>query len=191
MSDAPRQHEFRELFRQHAPFVWRVLRRHGVAPADLEDVCQEVFTVVHRRLSEFEGRSSFRTWLYEVARRSALAQRRRAARLATPGEFELAAADDDAPDRRVDRQRALAWLHWALTQLDEEKREAFVLYELEQLTLAEVASAMLCSINAVHYRVLSARRELSKLSRRSGGPQLALHECEASAAAPLHGREGA
>jgi hypothetical protein len=49
---------FRALFRAHAAFVWRVLRRHGVREADLEDVCQEVFMVVHRRLGEFEGRST-------------------------------------------------------------------------------------------------------------------------------------
>src|SRR5690242_9086511 len=99
LSDASTQHEFRELFRQHAPFVWRVLRRYRVAGAELEDVCQEVFTVVYRRLAEFEGRAQFRTWLYEIARRSALAQRRRAARLPLPCEIELLAPGNDEPDR--------------------------------------------------------------------------------------------
>jgi RNA polymerase sigma-70 factor (ECF subfamily) len=154
------------LFRAHAPFVWRVLRRYGVAVADVEDVCQEVFTVVYRRLAEFEGRSQLRTWLYEIARRTAFAQRRRQTRLPLVTELEPPAPCDEAPDSQVDKQRALVWLHWALTRLDEEKREAFVLYELEQLTLAEVARAMNCSINAVHYRVLAARKELVTLSRR-------------------------
>ncbi|WP_437873491.1 RNA polymerase sigma factor [Sorangium sp. So ce363] len=54
---------FEQLFFEHAPFVWRALRRLGVHEADAEDVCQEVFMIVHRRLASFEGRSSVQTWL--------------------------------------------------------------------------------------------------------------------------------
>ncbi len=49
------------LFHEHAAFAWRLLRRLGVADADTDDVCQEVFLTVHRRLPDFEGRSSTRT----------------------------------------------------------------------------------------------------------------------------------
>lgn len=190
MPQAHTHREFRELFRTHAPFVWRVLRRFGVPAAELEDVCQEVFTVVHRRLSDFEGRSSLRTWIYEIARRSALAQRRRQARLPLPSEIDPPAKGEDEPDRQVEKQRALVWLKWALAELDEEKREAFVLYELEQLTLEEVAQAMQCSINAVHYRVLTARKELTVLSRRAG--YIGRDGCgdDRQAALRAQGREG-
>src|SRR5262245_46030301 len=67
-----------EIFESYAPFVWRVLRRMGVAEADAEDVCQEVFLVVHRRLAEFEARSSLRTWIYSICLRCAAAYRNRA-----------------------------------------------------------------------------------------------------------------
>ncbi len=50
----------------------------GVAEADIEDVCQEVFITVHRKLSEFEGRSALRTWLYGISLRVASDYRRRA-----------------------------------------------------------------------------------------------------------------
>src|SRR3954469_17470883 len=69
---------FQEVFVQHGRFVWRTLRYLGVAEADLEDVCQEVFLVVHRRLPEFEGRSSIRTWVYGIALRVASDYRKRA-----------------------------------------------------------------------------------------------------------------
>src|SRR5688572_631436 len=52
----------RQIFDEHARYVWRTLRHLGVADADLEDVCQEVFVTVHRKLPEFEGRSKLRTW---------------------------------------------------------------------------------------------------------------------------------
>lgn len=171
-SQRPVQQPFAELFRAHAPFVWRVLRRHGVMDADLEDVCQEVFVVVCRRLVEFEGRSSLRTWIYEIARRSALAQRRLHAR--RPGaaaalDAELADGGLD-PEAELEQARALRWLETALARLSDEKREAFVLYELEEMTLAEVAEAQGCALNTVHYRVTTARTELQALAARSPQP---------------------
>src|SRR5207302_10408961 len=65
-----------EVFRQYAPFVWRALRRLGVPESDVEDVCQEVFVVVHRKLGDFEGRSSLRTWIYGICTRTASDYRR-------------------------------------------------------------------------------------------------------------------
>lgn len=159
MPGLPDQSEFRALFRAHAPFVWRVLRRHGVAAADLEDVCQEVFMVVHRKLGEFEGRSSLRTWLYEIARRTALAHVRTRPRVVSL-EARPPAPDETSPESSLERERSLRWLESALAELPEDKREAFVLYELEEMTLAEVAQAQACAVNTAHYRVTSAREQL-------------------------------
>lgn len=173
MADDPRdptRHPFRELFRAHAPFVWRALRRYGVPEADLEDVCQEVFVVVHRKLLEFEGRASLRTWIYEIARRTALADRRRAAPRADATSLLELADHGRGPEAQLESERALRWLEAALAKLSEDKREAFVLYELEEMTLAEVAQAQGCSVNAVHYRVTHAREELRALAARGSRP---------------------
>ena len=67
----PRDEAFTGLFREHAPYVWRVLRRLGVAEADVEDACQEVFLVVHRRAESFDGTSSVKTWIYGICVRVA------------------------------------------------------------------------------------------------------------------------
>ena len=168
MSSSPRSRlAFPELFRVHAPFVWRVLRRYGVAEADLEDVCQDVFMVVHRRLDEFEGRSHVRTWIYEIARRTALKQRRRTAAREIPLATVREEADGQVdPDRKLEQKRVLAWLEAALCSLSEEKREAFVLYELEEMTLCQVAEALGCAVNTAHYRVSTAREELRVYGRR-------------------------
>jgi RNA polymerase sigma-70 factor, ECF subfamily len=163
------QQPFRELFRAHAPFVWRVLRRHGVRDAELEDLCQEVFVVVHRRLAEFAGRSSLRTWIYEIARRSALAHARLRAQAPRPNPDATAELADSArgPEAALEHERALRWLEAALARLSDDKREAFVLYELEEMTLAEVAEAQGCALNTVHYRVTTAREELRALAART------------------------
>src|SRR6188768_4247016 len=68
----------RTIFDEHARYVIRTLRHLGIQEADVEDVAQEVFVTVHRKLAEFEGRSKLRTWLYGICLRVASDHRRRA-----------------------------------------------------------------------------------------------------------------
>src|SRR5690349_24003424 len=68
----------RTVFDEHARYVIRTLRHLGIKEADVEDVAQEVFVTVHRKLHEFEGRSKLRTWLYAICLRVASDHRRRA-----------------------------------------------------------------------------------------------------------------
>src|SRR5262245_33108883 len=60
---------FREVYDAHFAFVWRAVANRGVPQSALDDVVQEVFLVVHRKLGEFAGRSSVRTWLAGIVRR--------------------------------------------------------------------------------------------------------------------------
>jgi len=59
------------LYTEHASFVWKTLLRLGVPERDIEDEVQETFVVLHRKLAEFEHRSSVKTWVFAVARRVA------------------------------------------------------------------------------------------------------------------------
>ena len=70
---------FEDVYEEHFEFVWRSVRRLGVPEAALDDAVQDVFVVVHRRGSEFEGRSSVRTWLFGIVVHVARAYRRRRA----------------------------------------------------------------------------------------------------------------
>ena len=72
--------DFDAVYEEHFPFVWRSLRRLGVDGHSMDDATQDVFLVVHRRLGDFEGRSTVRTWLFGIARRIARDRRRAAAR---------------------------------------------------------------------------------------------------------------
>ena len=69
---------FSELYRENVAFVWRSLRRLGVSERDVDDVCQEVFVIVHRKLSTFDATAAMRTWLFGIARRVAADHRKRA-----------------------------------------------------------------------------------------------------------------
>src|SRR5262245_17651468 len=80
---------FPEVYQQTAPFVWRLLRRLGVREADVADMCQEVFVVVHRRLVDFDSSSSLRTWIYGICLRTASQYRRRAPQLREVDEADV------------------------------------------------------------------------------------------------------
>jgi RNA polymerase sigma-70 factor (ECF subfamily) len=148
--------------------VWRALQRHGVPERELADACQEVFLVVHRREALFEGRSSVRSWLYGIALRVAMAQRRKAhARHEQLTQEPPERPSDPLQERALEQKQRLTWLRGVLAELDPEKREAFVLYELEGLSLAELAAATGVPEGTAVYRLHQAREEVQRMSRRA------------------------
>ena len=152
---------FGEVYASCFPFVWRTVRRLGVDPAAVDDVVQEVFLVVHRRLDDFEGRSALKTWLYGIVRRVVHDHRRgRARRPAEPtGDFDAVATDDDTPHESAEKAQAVRVLHALLGELDDDKREVFVLAELEQMSAPEIAEATGSNANTVYTRLRAARKE--------------------------------
>src|SRR5689334_16903611 len=88
---------FAAVYQAHFAFVWRCLRGLGVPQAALDDAAQEVFVVVHRRLPEFRGESSLRTWLYAIVRNVAANQRRGHHRTAKLAELD-SSLPSTAPD---------------------------------------------------------------------------------------------
>ena len=155
---------FATVYDDHVKFAWRVLGRLGVARADLEDVCQEVFIVVHRRLGEFEGRSSLRTWIYGIALRCASDYRRRAHRRAPAPISEVAIASSQLED--LDALEARATLERLLELLDPEKREVFVLFELEELSMAEVVAIVGCPLQTGYSRLHAGRAIVTAAASR-------------------------
>jgi RNA polymerase sigma-70 factor (ECF subfamily) len=161
--------EFAKLFASEAPRVWRALRRLGVRDADLDDLVQDVFIVVYRRWGDFRGESSLRTWIYGIALRRAFAQRRnRHAR----GVVDLTHPElpSSAPEqtRELARSELRGALQGALERLGEGKREVFVLYELEELPMRDVAALLEAPLHTCYARLYAARAELAVLLRRAG-----------------------
>ena len=152
-----RRPSFEEIFREHGRFVWRTVIHLGVPERDAPDVSQEVFVVVHRKLGGFEGRSKLRTWIYGICVRTASDYRRRAVRREEPTEAPLSGDATEHPDEIVRRRQALTALHAALGRLDEDKRAVFVLFEIEQLSMREVADAVGCPVQTAYARLYAAR----------------------------------
>jgi RNA polymerase sigma-70 factor (ECF subfamily) len=150
---------FAEVYEAQFDFVWRSARRLGVSALHLDDVVQEVFLVVHRRLAEFEARSSLKTWLFAITRRVVGDYRRSARRKPSEpiGNFEPEANPSCAADAQLVRDEDARLLYSLLDELDEDKREVFVLAELEQISGPEIAAALGENLNTVYARLRAAR----------------------------------
>jgi RNA polymerase sigma-70 factor, ECF subfamily len=169
---APHPHlaRFPEIFQHHAQFLWRTLMNLGVPRHDAQDLCQEVMLTVHRRLPDFDGRS-LRGWLYGICVRVASDYRRSArVRREVATERLPDGAEDAEQLEKLHQARELRRTLEALDTLDEGKRAAFVLYEVEELTLAEVAEALEVPLQTAYSRVKAARDALrSKLAAGNAG----------------------
>jgi RNA polymerase sigma-70 factor (ECF subfamily) len=172
--------DFETIYREHFRFVWRTAKRLGVDRAWLDDAVQDTFVVVHRRLSDFHGHSSVKTWLYGIVRRVVADHRRGVRRKhskAAPMEdaSEPTASVDPDPEASMEQADKVRLLHRLLGELDDEKREVFVLAELEEMTMAEIAEALGVNANTLSSRLRAARREfeeaLERATRVEGVPE--------------------
>lgn len=150
--------EFEAVYREQHAFVWRCVRRLGIADAEVDDLVQEVFVVVHRQLAEFAGDSKITTWLFGIAfrvishhRRSAMARMRREQQV-DPGR------PPTEPDRRLSRTQAAGVLDELLDRLDDEQRSTFVMAEVVKMTAPEIAELTGAKLNTVYSRLRLARR---------------------------------
>jgi RNA polymerase sigma-70 factor (ECF subfamily) len=159
--------DFRAVFEGQAPFVWRLLRRLGVAERDIPDLCQDVFVIVHRTLPKFDGGCAVRTWLYGIGVRVAADYRRRAC---TRLEHITAEAPQLAAPamqhEALELREAQAILQRALRALDDDKRAVFVLYEMEDLRMPEIAEIVGCPVQTAYARLYAARKQVLASFRR-------------------------
>ncbi len=163
---------FDAIYDQHVDFVYRSVRRLGVAEEAAEDVTQEVFITVHRKLDTFEGRSSLKTWIFGVAhgvvrnhRRSAKRARERDGGSTEDMEIADPITGND-PLRQAERSEAVQILHAVLDAMDEDKREVFLLADLEKVPPAEIASFKGMKLFTVYSRLRAARAQFKKLASR-------------------------
>jgi RNA polymerase sigma-70 factor (ECF subfamily) len=158
-----------EIYRAHFQFVWRNARRLGVPDANVDDVVQDVFIVVHRRLKDFDGRVPLRAWIFGILVRVARGHRRtfqRKAARCVPFLHDNVVAAGPSPSELAERSERIAVLELLLSQLDENKAMLIVLSELEQWTLREIAEFMGSNTNTIYSRLCAAKRDFDKAYAR-------------------------
>jgi RNA polymerase sigma-70 factor, ECF subfamily len=156
---------FATVYRDHLAFVFRSARALGVRPEAVDDVVQEVFVVVHRRLDSFDGRAKPKTWISRILlnvvqhHRRTLARKSPRARAGDePGDpDELPAGGPNPCEAFVLGERSQI-VQRLLDSIDEDKREMLVLAEIEELPVPEIAEILGLKLNTAYSRLRLARR---------------------------------
>lgn len=157
------------VYVEHFDFVWRSLLRLGVSRAAAEDVAQDVFLVVRRRLQDYDGRGSMRAWLFGIARRVASDHRRGAGRAQRRLDLLPSPPPPSGPEEHVSAAEAAELVRRFVDQLDEERRLVFLLSELEGLSGTEISEALGLNRNTVYSRLRKARQKFERAVARELG----------------------
>lgn len=155
--------ELDALYRAHAADISRFIRRLYGAD-DTADLLHEVFLVAQRRLGDFRGSSSARTWLYAIALRVVVSRRRKRRLRQLLFLEKRADTEPDAladhvatPERLAERDEATRQVHAVLERLSERDRTLILLFELESLPASSIATVVGISENAVWVGLHRAR----------------------------------
>ena len=157
------------VYESHGAYVFRCLRGLGVRPSHVEDAVQDVFLVVNDKLAAFDGQAKLSTWLYAIVLRIARKYRaRQVSESMAPGAEPLDSHDVEAT---LMSREQLALAYSALNGLSDEKREVFVLAEIEQMSAPEIAAITFTPLNTVYSRLRAARlefeRRIAQLTQRA------------------------
>jgi RNA polymerase sigma-70 factor (ECF subfamily) len=168
-------HKFEDVYRAHFRLVWRTLARLGVREADLMDVSQNVFLVVHRQLAGFEGRAELTTWLFSICRLVAKDYRRSApiCREVSVDARQLDQRDGRAESalQRLDTRDLSQLLEAILSRMPEKLSLVFVLFELDEMSGEEIARLLDIPVGTARSRLRLAREAFQREVHALGGPQ--------------------
>jgi RNA polymerase sigma-70 factor (ECF subfamily) len=170
-ASSPRQ-RFHAVFEAEFAYVWTTLRRLGVFERDVEDVAHDVFLEVYAKIDRYDPRRPIRPWLFAFAYRFASDYRRLARHrvevLADHDTEEGLARADELLERK-DEQRVLLE---ALEKIEEDRRGVFILHELDECPMNEIASALDVPVNTAWSRLRLARQEfqqaIDRIAKRGG-----------------------
>ena len=149
-----RASRLRAMVETHHATCWRFLRRLGLPHSDADDAMQDVLLVVMRKLDDIETRAE-RAFMLRTAYRIGCRKRARRPQLSEQEQVDPTAH----PDVLVDHKRARQLLDAILARMSDDLRAVFVLYEIERLTMAEIAETLEIKPGTVASRLRRARED--------------------------------
>jgi RNA polymerase sigma-70 factor (ECF subfamily) len=158
--------DFDALYEDHFGLVWRTARRLGVPTAAADDVVQDVFLVVHRRLGDYDGQTPPKRWLLGITTKVVADHRRtywRKDSRVVPHEVDRDGVETHvslrpAPNEEAEQSEALRLVSSLLDEIDADKREVLVLSQFEEMSAPEIAELLGLNVNTVSARLRAARQ---------------------------------
>lgn len=157
------EHDFELIYREHFDFACRSLRLLGVASEALEDAAQDVFDIASRRLVEFEGHSTIKTWIFAIVQRVASNRRRSQRRKQAPLEPlqpEATACSGLSPEAEAQANQSLSLIQDFCDSLDESRRALLVLGLIEGVPMRDLASTLGIPLHTAYSRIRALRQSL-------------------------------
>ncbi len=155
----------RTIFESEFEYVCRAHRRLGVPDRDLEDAAQETFLAIHSKLDAYDPRRPLRPWIFGFALRVAANHRRK--RRAEPiDDIDTKVPHTDTPEQRASTTQAKTLALRALERMDPDRREVFVMHDLEGFGAKEISEVLSVAINTVYSRLRVARQEFETAAAR-------------------------
>jgi RNA polymerase sigma-70 factor (ECF subfamily) len=172
-----RDQAWNQIFKSYSPGISALIYQHGFK-AEQEDLLQDIFLLLCRKIDSFRGDSSLKTWIFRVSVNHLNNYRSRvhAKRKQELSESQLGGADDDEPlslddftadegpnpEQALERKLAEESVFSALATIPEEVRTAIVLRDLNELSYQEIATIMEIPEGTVKSRVARGRAVLAK-----------------------------
>jgi RNA polymerase sigma-70 factor (ECF subfamily) len=167
---------FEEIYTRHHRRVYSICLRMLQNASEAEDLTQDVFIQLYRKIGSFRGDSAFTTWLHRMTVNQVLMHFRK-----RTVKFEKTTEEGETPDQVVtgtanpEKMRIVdkIALENAITQLPDGYRNVFVLHDIEGFEHEEVARILGCSVGTSKSQLHKARLKLQKLLRKKANPRLA------------------
>ncbi|HEY4185995.1 MAG TPA: sigma-70 family RNA polymerase sigma factor [Polyangia bacterium] len=154
-----------EAFRQEFDYVLRTLRRLGAAPSEIEDLAQELFLALRRSWSQYDPERPLRPYLFGIAFRISSAHHRKRDREVAFGVVEIGDSSP-GPDDALQTKQARALVLAALERMPLKRRAVLIMHDIDEMPVAEVATALSIPRFTVYSRLRKARKEFEAAARR-------------------------
>jgi RNA polymerase sigma-70 factor (ECF subfamily) len=153
---------FTDMYRREFPYVWKTLWRLGARSADREDLAHDVFATAYRHWDRYDPARPVRPWLFGIAYRVVLDFKRKRSNRGAEALDALNLPDGarNAEDRLGDQQ-GLRLAAEALGALELDRRAVFIMHEIDERPIPEVAEALGIPINTAYSRLRLARRDFN------------------------------
>ena len=154
---------FQAIYKQYFDFVWSSARHLGATGDAIDDVVQDVFIVIHSKLATLRNPEALRSWIYGIVRRTVSDYRRSsrtrdAAGARLGAELKSTQPIQPSPLDMAERSAEIILLESVLAELDEPKREVFVMVEVLEMTVPEVVQSLEIPLNTAYSRLRMARQ---------------------------------
>lgn len=159
---------FHAIYNQYLDFVWSSAGHLGAGTDVIDDVVQDVFIVVHSKLATLQRPDALRSWIYGIVRRT-VSDYRRSRRTRDAAGASLGVqpkSSQPSPLDMAERNAELELLEDVLSELDEPKREIFVMVEVLEMTVPEVVQALEIPLNTAYSRLRVARQSFEEALAR-------------------------